>query len=886
MSLTLSPSAHNLAVDAPTSPNRTEETHSLPPIHYPAQPGLKDYAPYNNLDSRPDPAPLPLKLHWPGVSGHPVPPICVCATLLGVCLCSMSVYYISLIIPILCGMIRLVLAPIKLMSLVAVNDPTTLTLTPTPIAPDANNPQKTNAASRPPRSTQLTIIHSTKADIGRTLHHRTPHHPHCDGKLAIIAQHTHILISAHQAQIGGGPPKTKTRRNSKKITAMLTAAVPGLAELPTHPLGNSPDEPIWVPPADVGLFCEAQNRGYCGVHALNAMASRPAFHARAAIRLLRHPSTPPPVTGDPDCSDDGWFSMEALCKLLYFTTHIDVALIHIVQTWRQESSGAPHYTQSEILEMAPPNCDAFLVWIPGHYVCWKRSPMNGKWYCLDSIPYGTGPHKGRIRELTPADWWNLNGSLSTTVAADAYLSNTTGMPIKNSRKVLPPINRAEMNYINLTDVPTQSGPTPRPAARWIQEDFHHQRPCPISQPQEHSCKPIRPHPTPFPKPRNTSVHNCPHKPRLTGPSPKPPRPPTIQSLKRARQDPLPNKPSLPARSSKKHHSRAPKPSHIPQPLDNTTTTHHSSVRQHHSAPNTYACDAGPHTHYTNALYDEPRAHQNPLFVELDDQRATALNPAPPKPHMVPKESHVREGPQCLTTMQTDHLPPADSVCALDIDDIHAEPLGPQHPQSATQASIPLLSHTTPRHSTRPRPLPAKSSQTKPQAPALPTPTLPRPPTGIKKRCVKPTPKLPTGMKCLPLTTYFTDIEHHWKPTIRLTSQDVYRPAKRQPKLPNIRDYMYTNKPPPTNFPKQIPSHPDDVPPNPDTACRPTLGPRPDPSPLPKSDTDTRHHSLDNPDLPHPGAQDSAPQDTSGHSQRGQPPTQPSQSPSPPPSKNV
>ena len=620
-------------------------------------------------------------------------------------------------------------------------------------------------------------------------------------------------ISPYQAQTGGGPPKPKARRNSKKFTAMLAAAVPGLAEPSTHDPGNSPGETIWVPPADVGLFCEAQNRGYCGVHALNAMANRPAFHAPEAIRLLRHPSTPPPVTGDPDCTNDGWFSMEALCKLLYFTTSIDVALIHIVQTWRQESSGAPHYTQSEILEMAPPNCDAFLVWIPGHYVCWKRSPMNGKWYCLDSIPYGTGPHKGMIRELTHADWWNLNGSLSTTVAADAYLSNVTGMSIKNSRKVLPPINRAEMNYINLTDVPTQSGPTPRPAARWIQEDFppQHQRPYPISQPQEHSSQPHRPHLTPSPKPWNTSVHKCPHKPRQTGPSPKSPRPPTNQSLKRARQGPPPNKP--PAKTNRKHHSQAPKASHTPQPLDNTATPHHS-VRQHHSAPNTYACDAGPHTHYTNALYNEPRAHQNPLFVELDDQKATALNPAPPPPSIGPREPHDGEGPQGLTTMQTDNLPQADSVCAPDIDRICAEPFNPQHPQSATKAFIPHLSHTTPRHSARPRP-PAKSaSQTKPRTPALPIPTLPRPPNGIKKRRVKPTPKLPTGMKCLPLTTYFTDIEHNWEPTIRLTSQGAYQPAKRQPKLPNIRDYMYTNKPPPLTSPSK--SHPIEM------TCHPIL----------------------------------------------------------------
>ena len=372
-------------------------------------------------------------------------------------------------------------------------------------------------------------------------------------------------------QIGGGPTKSKARRGNQKITAMLAAAVPGLVESSTHPpAGNSLGDTTWVTPADVGLFCEAQRRAYCGVHALNAMASRPAFNAHEAIKLLCHPSIPPPVTGDPDCNDDGWFSMEALCKLLYFTTNIDVALIHIVQTWRQDSSGAPHYTREEILQMAPPNCDAFLVWIPGHYVCWKRSPLNSKWYCLDSIPYGNGPHKGMIRELTPADWWNLNGSLSTTVAADAYLSNVTGMPIKNFRKVLPPINRAEMLFINLNDILTTSRPTPRPATRWIQEDFprQHQQPHTISQQQEHSPPPPRPHLIPPPSPRNTAVHKCPRGPRL-GPSPTPLRPPTNQAHKRVRQDPLPNKPPLTS-PSRKHHRITPV-SHMATGPAKTTT---------------------------------------------------------------------------------------------------------------------------------------------------------------------------------------------------------------------------------------------------------------------------------------------------------------------------
>jgi hypothetical protein len=209
----------------------------------------------------------------------------------------------------------------------------------------------------------------------------------------------------------------------------------------------------------VGLYCEAQQAGYCALHALNAMASAPNTHILLPCTSSTTQQSPslPPVSPE-IVSDTGWYSFEAVNKLLYYTTTVDIALkviVKITPAISMDMARTQTTSQSYILSRAPPHCTALYIHAPGHFKCWKKSPLNGQWYELDSITYATS-HS--IKALAPPDLDNLHDcTISTTVQADAYLSNTTGMPLCKHRRqaaigILPP--------------PPIPGPSHSPTPHW------------------------------------------------------------------------------------------------------------------------------------------------------------------------------------------------------------------------------------------------------------------------------------------------------------------------------------------------------------------------------------------------------------------------------------
>ena len=226
---------------------------------------------------------------------------------------------------------------------------------------------------------------------------------------------------------------------------------------------------LWVTPETVGLYCQVQDRGNCALHALNAMAGRAIITPNEAQALLRHPQVPRPADGErPDCNADGWFRWEAINKLLYYTTTIELTLLVLENPQnRPQQSVSTTSAKARVLALEPQGCNALFLHQPGHFICWKRSPINGKWYSLDSIPYATS-HK--IKELT-ADWAAFDGTISTTIAADAYLHHSTGLLLYRHRHTRAPNNRSHMDYVDLEGIElTKAGPTARPAAAWIAED--------------------------------------------------------------------------------------------------------------------------------------------------------------------------------------------------------------------------------------------------------------------------------------------------------------------------------------------------------------------------------------------------------------------------------
>ena len=160
--------------------------------------------------------------------------------------------------------------------------------------------------------------------------------------------------------------------------------------------------------------------------------------------------------------------------VLYYTTtiHLTLLVLRNPQNHPQHSASTSS-AKAQILALAPQGCNALFLHKPGHFICWKRSPINGKWYSLDSIPYVT---TRRIKELTDADWAAFNGTISTTIAADAYLHNATGLTLYKRRYTPPPANRSHMHYVDLAGIELhKAGPTQRPAAAWIDEDTERAR---------------------------------------------------------------------------------------------------------------------------------------------------------------------------------------------------------------------------------------------------------------------------------------------------------------------------------------------------------------------------------------------------------------------------
>ena len=119
----------------------------------------------------------------------------------------------------------------------------------------------------------------------------------------------------------------------------------------------------WVTPETVGLYCQEQDRGNCALHALNAMAGRAIITPDEAQALLRHPQVPRPAYSDrPDCNADGWFRWEAINKLLYYTTTIDLTLLVLRNPQNHpQHSVSTSSAKARILALAPQGCNAFIV---------------------------------------------------------------------------------------------------------------------------------------------------------------------------------------------------------------------------------------------------------------------------------------------------------------------------------------------------------------------------------------------------------------------------------------------------------------------------------------------------------------------------------------------
>ena len=251
----------------------------------------------------------------------------------------------------------------------------------------------------------------------------------------------------------------------------------GPRKAPAHDRAGRVAE-TWVSPTDKQLYCEPQRAGYCGIHALNAMAGRQVLTPEQAMHALIK-ELPRSTDDGQDCREGGWFRIESICKLLYYFTQEDVTLVPVLGNVHHLAQQAPRYTKWEVLENhAHIGCNALYLHKPGgggHFICWKKSPVDDKWYELDSIPDEGSRNRGKVKELTDADWYNFTGTMSTTVKRDAYISHTTMMNLSRARR-LPLETTQNLTYVDLQQVAfTGQVNCSRPASAWIQQDFPNQQ---------------------------------------------------------------------------------------------------------------------------------------------------------------------------------------------------------------------------------------------------------------------------------------------------------------------------------------------------------------------------------------------------------------------------
>jgi hypothetical protein len=184
----------------------------------------------------------------------------------------------------------------------------------------------------------------------------------------------------------------------------------------TEPAGDT-----WAHPHEVGLYCKAQEEGYCGTHALNALIGRRLATGPDMLAELRQ------KLGDGDGAHygrGGWFSLEALNFFIYeHTPPGTCAALYPLALGLQGLNTPSGADWQRALETRGATRAIVNVgrrhWIIIARGCTPSS--TGHWYILDSIPYR---QCRRVRQMTSHDWdgatrngWAINALAPIDAAA-------------------------------------------------------------------------------------------------------------------------------------------------------------------------------------------------------------------------------------------------------------------------------------------------------------------------------------------------------------------------------------------------------------------------------------------------------------------------------------
>jgi hypothetical protein len=196
----------------------------------------------------------------------------------------------------------------------------------------------------------------------------------------------------------------------------------GLARLRRGRAPRGQDDRWVQPPA--GTYCEAQEQGFCGAHAVNALLGRRAIPGEGMVRYMREHWPAGEEAGH--YTGEGWFTSEALNRWLY--EHTPPELPVSIYPLGLEMEGPGNLTGHELKwRLEHHGCDCALIHAPSHWIALVKC-AEGQWYEADSIPFGVNGNK--IKKMTDADWEHgaTTGGWSVNVLApiDAARAQTIG----------------------------------------------------------------------------------------------------------------------------------------------------------------------------------------------------------------------------------------------------------------------------------------------------------------------------------------------------------------------------------------------------------------------------------------------------------------------------
>jgi exonuclease III len=190
---------------------------------------------------------------------------------------------------------------------------------------------------------------------------------------------------------------------------------------------------------DVGMYCEPQERRYCGVHALNALAGRRITTGQQMVSFFQEtwPDGANAHGGVPYYEPCGNFCASAINRWMWTHTCQPVTLVkflsNIIDTIR--------YSKRELLSFLPDDCGGIFIWFmhsdnTPHFKCIKQLPGTNTWYSLDSLEAGiTGK---AIPMILDAQWYELHGEFYFAASIDALeYKQIDGYVNRGMQKTLP-----------------------------------------------------------------------------------------------------------------------------------------------------------------------------------------------------------------------------------------------------------------------------------------------------------------------------------------------------------------------------------------------------------------------------------------------------------------